>query len=853
MRTYRVTLKVNGTLERVYPTLSSDPPLSAVQILNLLAGAEESAVASLHSGADASRRAGRHRRRDARRRAASPSRSGSSGRRQRLFGLNRFSIDPALVQRRRREPDRAPHRRQAHHARPLRAVLARPAAARGAACSRVEYTLSDRFSVLLTQRRARRPRLRPPPAPDRADAAARSGWRRSRSPPGGPPRAEPPLVTDVRVEADARTRSRLQPYLSFRPASRSTPRAVRAVGASCCYATGEFEDVRGRDGSRARGRRGGVPARARAAAGGAARRRETACSPRRSCAPSRGCARASRSGRRGWTRRRATSRSRSAARGYLEARVSRARRALGSAAAPRSSRSAPVRWRRWTTSPWRGRPASRSQLLRQLTSPHPRQAWRRARAREGGGCDAARAPGRRGHWRADGGGTARRTTPQAARVSCASRSLAGQRMELQLRGSRVPGEAAPRRGAHRCARAARATDALEEALDSLDAGAARARPPRGLGLARGRSRAPPGSRSCTSSSRARRSQVGSRPRGGRRRAALPCRSSAHARRRPAARRTVLERDVRCSAQRGARAGLHARRRRRARCRRAAGRCRCCSACAPVRARDVLRGRAARAPASRRSRRAAPARSASPTASRDLALDRRPSSLPSATQGLLAAEVSPRSLQSEDKGSAEVALPDHARRAHAHRARSCSRGLERTREDVVRARARAARRASPLAVASARGRAAAAGARDLRARRGRRARLRRRRARRSPRLRASQEAPRAAIAYGHRLRGARPAARQRRGHAAQPVRPGPQPVEPSRASASAAAGFLATYREPLPARASRTCSSPPSARRRTATASTSCATAALQTARALKPSSWNADRCATPTRRRTSST
>ena len=39
IRSYRVTLKLNGTLERVTPTLSSDPPLTAVQILALLAGA----------------------------------------------------------------------------------------------------------------------------------------------------------------------------------------------------------------------------------------------------------------------------------------------------------------------------------------------------------------------------------------------------------------------------------------------------------------------------------------------------------------------------------------------------------------------------------------------------------------------------------------------------------------------------------------------------------------------------------------------------------------------------------------------------------------------------------------------
>jgi len=44
VHSYNVTLKVNGTLQRVYPTLTSDPPLSTVAILSLLAGADESNV-----------------------------------------------------------------------------------------------------------------------------------------------------------------------------------------------------------------------------------------------------------------------------------------------------------------------------------------------------------------------------------------------------------------------------------------------------------------------------------------------------------------------------------------------------------------------------------------------------------------------------------------------------------------------------------------------------------------------------------------------------------------------------------------------------------------------------------------
>ena len=96
IRSYRVTLKINGTLERAYPTLSSDPPLTAVQILNLLAGADESDVASLATSQ--TRQANL---------AATGAATLAAGRiaeevglergAERLFGLNRFSIDPSLV------------------------------------------------------------------------------------------------------------------------------------------------------------------------------------------------------------------------------------------------------------------------------------------------------------------------------------------------------------------------------------------------------------------------------------------------------------------------------------------------------------------------------------------------------------------------------------------------------------------------------------------------------------------------------------------------------------------------------------------------------------------------------------
>jgi translocation and assembly module TamB len=96
LRSYRVNLKMNGTLERVYPTLTSDPPLSAVQILNLLAGAEESEVsrlaaaqtdrALLASQGAASLAAGRLAEDLGLQRSA-----------ERLFGINQFSIDPSVL------------------------------------------------------------------------------------------------------------------------------------------------------------------------------------------------------------------------------------------------------------------------------------------------------------------------------------------------------------------------------------------------------------------------------------------------------------------------------------------------------------------------------------------------------------------------------------------------------------------------------------------------------------------------------------------------------------------------------------------------------------------------------------
>jgi translocation and assembly module TamB len=94
IRSYRISLRLNGTLDRVYPTLTSDPPLSAVQILNLLAGgSEEQGMASLGQT-------------DQARLAATGAATLAAGRlseemglerQAERLGLNRFSIDPSVL------------------------------------------------------------------------------------------------------------------------------------------------------------------------------------------------------------------------------------------------------------------------------------------------------------------------------------------------------------------------------------------------------------------------------------------------------------------------------------------------------------------------------------------------------------------------------------------------------------------------------------------------------------------------------------------------------------------------------------------------------------------------------------
>ncbi len=149
VRAYRVTLRANGTLERVYPTLSSDPPLGAVQILNLLAGADETAVASLtQSQADQARLAATGAATLAAGRISEE--VGLERQAEKLFGLNRFSIDPALG----KSSFTNPTARLTIGKRITPDLSVLYSTDLGGTQERVltiEYTLSDRLSLLFTQ------------------------------------------------------------------------------------------------------------------------------------------------------------------------------------------------------------------------------------------------------------------------------------------------------------------------------------------------------------------------------------------------------------------------------------------------------------------------------------------------------------------------------------------------------------------------------------------------------------------------------------------------------------------------------------------------------------------------------
>ncbi|HEV7502632.1 MAG TPA: translocation/assembly module TamB domain-containing protein, partial [Vicinamibacteria bacterium] len=148
VHSYNVTLKVNGTLERVYPTLSSDPPLSTVGILSLLAGAEESDVESALALQNETNKL-----------AATGAYTLAAGKLSEQvglekgaarLGLNRFSIDPNVV----RGESVNPTARMTLGKRvtpDLNIVYSQDLTGTQERLVAVEYTLSDRLSLLMTR------------------------------------------------------------------------------------------------------------------------------------------------------------------------------------------------------------------------------------------------------------------------------------------------------------------------------------------------------------------------------------------------------------------------------------------------------------------------------------------------------------------------------------------------------------------------------------------------------------------------------------------------------------------------------------------------------------------------------
>jgi translocation and assembly module TamB len=153
IQSYRITLRLTGTLERVYPTLTADPYLSSVAILSLLAGADEATVAALDASPSQRDRAQTQL-------AVTGAATLAAGRiseevglereAERLFGLNRFSIDPSAV----RGDVTNPSARLTVGKRLTPDVnILYSTALRGTEGQLIslEYTLSDRLSVLLTR------------------------------------------------------------------------------------------------------------------------------------------------------------------------------------------------------------------------------------------------------------------------------------------------------------------------------------------------------------------------------------------------------------------------------------------------------------------------------------------------------------------------------------------------------------------------------------------------------------------------------------------------------------------------------------------------------------------------------
>ena len=150
IQSYRITLRMNGTLERVYPTLTSDPPLAEYQILAVLAGAppEEQEVVDPTQRELAQRKLGVA--------GAATLFTGRISEELGLergasrLGLNRFSIDPAVTRGEGIKP--AARVTVGKRITPdVNVVYSVDLSAAEDRIVTVEYTLSDRFSLVLSR------------------------------------------------------------------------------------------------------------------------------------------------------------------------------------------------------------------------------------------------------------------------------------------------------------------------------------------------------------------------------------------------------------------------------------------------------------------------------------------------------------------------------------------------------------------------------------------------------------------------------------------------------------------------------------------------------------------------------
>jgi translocation and assembly module TamB len=148
VRSYNVVLKTQGTLERITPTLISDPPLSTVGILALLAGAEESEVERTAELRDRSELAATG---AATLAAGRLSEQFGLERRASKLGLSRFSIDPTVGVRGEYRNSSVRLTAGKRITPELSVIYSQELRGSDEHLLSLEYSLSDRLSLLLTR------------------------------------------------------------------------------------------------------------------------------------------------------------------------------------------------------------------------------------------------------------------------------------------------------------------------------------------------------------------------------------------------------------------------------------------------------------------------------------------------------------------------------------------------------------------------------------------------------------------------------------------------------------------------------------------------------------------------------